>query len=77
MSEQLDVEFGRGMDDAVEIQRRFNELDRIMFLQVQMSTSEDPFERIAQIAAAQAEFREGVDALLAARAKRKEDKVQK
>lgn len=62
-----DPMLGRGLEDAIEIQRQFNELDRLMQRQIRLSGSEDPFERIRQITEAQAEFRKRVDALLTAK----------
>lgn len=58
--------FGKGLADAIEIQRQFNELDRLMMRQIQLSGSEDPFERISQIVAAQQSHSEKVDELLEA-----------
>jgi len=56
--------FEQGLEDVLEVQRRFNELDRLMWRQVQLNASEDPFERIRQITEAQVEFRRQVDKLL-------------
>lgn len=65
-----DTEYhGHGLIDTLEIQRRFNELDLLIQKQVRESASDDPFERIRQIAAAQAELREQVDQLIATRSK--------
>lgn len=46
MDEQF---FGRGLEETIELQRQFNELENLMYRQVKMSASEDPFERIKQI----------------------------
>ena len=64
-----EIDYGRGLQDEFDLQRRFNELDLLIQQQVRRNASEDPFKRIKQIAEAQAEFRKQVDAPLAARAK--------
>jgi hypothetical protein len=56
--------FRRGLEDTLEIQRRFNELDHLMWRQVQLNASEDPIERVRQITALQSEFKQSVDELL-------------
>ena len=56
--------YGRGLSDAIETQRRFNALDHLMWRQVRLSAGENPDDRIKHIMETKAEFRARVDDLL-------------
>jgi hypothetical protein len=42
--------YGHGLRDVLELQRKFNELELLMQRQIRLSASEDPVERLRQIA---------------------------
>lgn len=58
--------WGNGIVDAIDIQRQFNEFEAHIARQIRLSGSEDPFERVRQIAAAQQALRAKTDELLEA-----------
>ena len=56
--------FDHGMEEVLDIQRRFNELDRLMFLQQRMSAATNPEERLREMMMTREEFSKRVDELM-------------
>ena len=65
-----DEPYGRGLVDTMEIQRRWNEADRLLQEHVRRCASEDPTERMRQILEVRQRAARIVDELLATQEKR-------
>lgn len=56
--------YGHGLQDVLELQRKFNKLELLMQRQIQLNASEDPVERLRQIAETMKRHTARVDGLL-------------
>jgi hypothetical protein len=60
----MDEEYGHGLADVLEIQKRFNELDCLMWRQQLLGAGENPNDRLKHIMETREEFSRRVDKLL-------------